>query len=376
MNMSLNELGKAFWNGGLFGTVVALLNQKPELPKPGEPVPDWKDYPLLTINDRGFSRFNVKDPKWLEKIRVAQAVTMARPYPTLADLECDLLGMHLVSDDEIEELKEINAFIIKSYGKKSPREIRVRLALSPQEEPGPTVPLELTEEDVGLLRIFTAYLLGHEEGGGISPRLLDISLDWGPEDDRLRSLCRFAAEIPLQAGTMHLGAGNFYGAKAVSIAVMDFLRIAVDGPLSDGNHGMQNLVGASPFVHFALFAFRDLSEILSVTLLARKIADAVGQLEKAGRGNGNREPIFVFSRNSFDYLLHDWYDRIAKARPMLSPRPGFDLPNLWDLGGAIIDTSGMTVKDSEEWGNVANAIREYVGAENLSEVFVKFDETI
>ncbi len=86
--------------------------------------------------------------------------------------------------------------------------------------------------------------------------------------------------------------------------------------------------------------------------------------------------VFVFSRNKFSMILENWYDRITLARKVLKPRSGFDKPNLWDLGSAILETSGMTIEQSEEWGEIANGIREYVGADNLCEVLVDFDSTI
>ena len=111
MDTTWNDLGKAFWDGGIFGVAKTLMNQRQAQPKTGDPMPAWKDFPLLLIDDRGFAGFDVEDPKWLEKMREVQSVTMARPYPTLRDLECDLVGMRLVTDEEIDELREIGDFI-------------------------------------------------------------------------------------------------------------------------------------------------------------------------------------------------------------------------------------------------------------------------
>ena len=51
---------------------------------------------------------------------------MARPYPTLRDLECDLAGMRFLAGEEIDELKEIDGFIIRTYGKESSMEVSVK----------------------------------------------------------------------------------------------------------------------------------------------------------------------------------------------------------------------------------------------------------
>ena len=376
MDSSWNKLGRAFWNGGIFGTAKALADQNRVPPQADAPLPNWKDLPLLTIDDHGFSDFNVKDPKWLEKIREVQPVTMARPYPTLGDLECDLCGMRLLTYDELAELREIDAFILRTYGKESSMEVRVRLALRPREGTGPTASFELTDAEVRLLRLVTPYMLGHEAGGGLPDRLLDFATDWGEDVKRRRSLCRFAAAIPLRSGTMRLGAEEYVGVKEMSVVVADFLRIAIDGPLSDVAHGVEYGTEVCSFVHFTLFTLRDMPELEAMTSLAKKLTNAASQLERQGMSVKEGKPIFVVSRKSFDFLLHDWYDKIAKARTVLVPRPPDSLPNLWDLGEAIIRVCGMTFEESKAWGDLAHVIRKQVGVDNLCEVLLEFDETI
>lgn len=274
MDASWNELGKAFWDGGIFGVAKTMLNEKRSQPQTGDPMPNWKVFPLLEIDDRGFHGFDLEDPKWLEKMRDVQSVTMSRPYPTLRDLECDLLGMRLVTGDEIGELKEIGDFILKTYGKESSMEVRVRLALRPREAPGPTAPIELTDDEIRLLRIVTAFMLGHMEGGGLPGPHRGLTTDWGSDDECIRSLCRFAAKIPLRAGTMSLGAAEYLGLSIVTIAAGEFLTIIGEGPFRGEDKKPGDWSEFSPFVHFDLFTARDLPEFLAAVHLPGKLTAA------------------------------------------------------------------------------------------------------
>ena len=391
MDTSWNNLGKAFWDGGIFGVAKTLMSQRQAQPKTGDPMPAWKDFPLLLIDDRGFSGFDVEDPKWLEKMREVQSVTMARPYPTLRDLECDLVGMRLVTDEEIDELREIGDFILKTYGKKTAMQVRVRLNLRPGKPQGPSVTLELTDDEIHQLRIITAFVLGHEEGGGRPAYFWKYPFDWGTDDERRQSLCRFAAAIPLQAGTMRLGAETFLGTSEVAIATGDFLSMVSDGPIRGNSTGVSDRYQTSPFVHLALFTPRDLPELLTFTNLCSKIMDAAHQLEQAVGPrpapdstptpptppatpppippllNERRPKVFVFGMDCPINGLKPWASRIRMAKDALPENP-----NLLDLSRAVFRT-GLSFDEREKWSDIAHEIANYMGVDNLCEVPVRID---
>ena len=391
MDTSWNELGKAFWDGGIFGVAKTLMSQRHARPKTGDPMPAWKDFPLLLIDDRGFSGFDVEDPKWLEKMREVQSVTMARPFPTLRDLECDLVGMRLVTDEEIDELREIGDFILKTYGKDTAMEVRVRLNLRPGKPQGPSVTLELTDDEIRQLRIVTAFMIGHEEGGGHPDFFWKYPFDWGTDDERRQSLFRFAAAIPLLAGTMRLGAETFLGAAVAAIATGEFLDIISNGPLRCKGNGVTDRCQTSTFVHFALFTVRDLPELLSFTNLCSKIMDAAHQLEQALGPrptpsstmtppqslaspppippvlNTRRPKVFVFGMDCPINGLKPWAARIRMAKDALPENP-----NLLDFSRAIFRT-GLSVDEREKWSEIAHEIADYMGVDNLCEVPVRID---
>lgn len=375
MDTSWNDLGKAFWDGGIFGVAKTLMNQRQAQPKTGDPMPAWKDFPLLLIDDRGFAGFDVEDPKWLEKMREVQSVTMARPYPTLRDLECDLVGMRLVTDEEIDELREIGDFILETYGKKTAMEVRVRLNLRLGKPQGPSVSLELADDEIHQLRIITAFVLGHEEGGGRPAYFWKYPFDWGTDDERRQSLCRFAAAIPLQAGTMRLGAETFLGATEVAIATGDFLSMVSDGPIRGNSTGVSDRYQTSPFVHFALFTPRDLPELLTFTNLSSKLMDAAHELEQAlgprpasGRAStppphARRPKVFVFGPNCPMQGLERWNACIQKARESLP-----ETTDLLELSRAMFRTGMLSSAEREQWVDKAHEIKDFMGVDDLCKV--------
>jgi hypothetical protein len=392
MDTTWNDLGKAFWDGGIFGVAKTLMNQRQAQPKTGDPMPAWKDFPLLLIDDRGFAGFDVEDPKWLEKMREVQSVTMARPYPTLRDLECDLVGMRLVTDEEIDELREIGDFILETYGKKTAMEVRVRLNLRPGKPQGPSVSLELADDEIHQLRIITAFVLGHEEGGGRPAYFWKYPFDWGTDDERRQSLCRFAAAIPLQAGTMRLGAETFLGATEVAIATGDFLSMVSDGPIRGNSTGVSDRYQTSPFVHFALFTPRDLPELLTFTNLSSKLMDAAHELEQTlgtrpAPGstpapppppaspppippllNARRPKVFVFGPNCPMQGLGQWTECIRKAKESLP-----ETTDLLELSLSMFHSGMLSSAERSQWADKAHEIKDYMGVDNLCEVPVRID---
>ncbi len=51
MDTSWNNLGKAFWNGGIFGVAKTMLNERRVRPQTDDPLPNWKVFPLSETTD-------------------------------------------------------------------------------------------------------------------------------------------------------------------------------------------------------------------------------------------------------------------------------------------------------------------------------------
>ncbi len=385
METSLNNLGKAFWDGGIFGVAKVLQQRGGSQAHGGKSSPPAikANAPTLTINDHGISGFEV-EPKWLDYFREVQSVTMARPFPSLRELEGDLLAMRVLMGGETDEFKKIVDCIVKDYGVKSPMEIRVKLALTPEEASGPNNTFDISDEEARLLQTVTAFVLGHEVAGNFPFSDEQTALFWETNEERIRDLCRLAASIPRRGGKMTLDIDNFGGLLEVCTLFNQFIKELAPGPLADFHPGDETFNANVPSEYLGYFTAWDDEELTIMFKMFERMTTAGEKLEPqifkrlndqhlgaySKPSFARRPKIFVFDGNSPIEGLEPWYQYIRKVKDFVYENEN---PTLFELSSAILNKCGLAYEVRGKWVDKAHEIREYMGVANLCEVPIRIE---